>query len=66
MDNTRSAVLELNSKLSNTLHNNLIVSYDKQIEDREYMSNMFPTIDIRDGSATYTSVGFDPFTPDNK
>jgi hypothetical protein len=65
-DNTRSAVLELNSKLSNTLHNNLIVSYDKQIEDRGYRSQMFPTIDIREGSATYTSVGFDPFTPGNK
>ena len=66
MDNTRSAVLELNSKLSNTLHNNLIVSYDKQIEDRAYRSQMFPTIDIREGSATYTSVGFDPFTPGNQ
>jgi hypothetical protein len=65
-DNTRSAVLELNSTLSKTLFNNLIVSYDKQIENRGYMSQMFPTIDIRDGAATYTSVGFDPFTPGNK
>lgn len=66
MDNTRSSVLELNSKLSNTLHNNLIVSYDAQIEDRAYRSQMFPTIDIKEGSTTLTSVGFDPFTPGNK
>jgi hypothetical protein len=66
MDNTRSAVLELNSKFSNTLHNNLIVSYDKQIENRGYLSQMFPTIDIKEGATTLTSVGFDPFTPGNK
>jgi hypothetical protein len=65
-DNTRSAVLELNSTLSKSLFNNLIISYDKQIENRGYMSQMFPTIDIREGAATYTSVGFDPFTPGNK
>jgi hypothetical protein len=56
----------LNSKLSNTLHNNLIVGYDKQIEDRAYRSQMFPTIDIKEGATTLTSVGFDPFTPGNK
>jgi len=69
MDNTRSAVLELNSKLTNTLHNNLIVGYDKQIEDRAYMSGVFPTIDIADGTSArvnYISTGFDPFTPGNK
>ena len=66
MDNTRSAVLELNSKLSDRLHNDLIVGYDKQIEDRAYKSQMFPTIDIKDGTSTYMSVGFDPFTPGNK
>jgi hypothetical protein len=65
-DNTRSAVVELNSKFSNTLHNNLIVSYDKQIENRGYLSQMFPTIDILQGSTALTSVGFDPFTPGNK
>ena len=69
MDNTRSAVLELNSKLSNTLHNNLIIGYDKQIEDRAYMSDVFPTIDIADGTSArvnYITTGFDPFTPENK
>lgn len=66
-DNTRSIVLELNSKLSDTWHNNFIFGYDKQIENRGLQGSMFPLIDIRNnGGANFISLGLDPFTPGNK
>ncbi len=68
-DNTRSAVLELNSKFSETMHNSFIAGYDKQIEDRGLLGSVFPTIDIRNNganAANYISLGLDPFTPGNK
>lgn len=65
-DNTRSIVLEFNSKLSEKWHNEFIGGFDKQIENRELQGGgMFPTIDIKNGNNNFVSVGLDPFTPGN-
>ena len=67
-DNTRSIVLEFDSKLSQKWSNNFIAGYDKQIEDRSLQGGgLFPTIDIKNpaNNTNFISVGLDPFTKGN-
>ncbi|MEO8235463.1 MAG: carboxypeptidase regulatory-like domain-containing protein [Flavobacterium sp.] len=78
-DNSRSIVVELDSKLSNKWNNNFIGGFDYQNEDRDLQGGgFFPTIDIKNGvpnalpltgyttsNNSFISAGLDPFTQGN-
>lgn len=66
MENIRSIVAELNTRISNNVSNNLIVGYTFQDESRGSRGDFFPMVDILNNGATYTTFGFEPFTPNNE
>lgn len=66
LENIRSYVAEWNGAFGPEISNNLIVGYTKQDESRGYKGTFFPLVDILEGGSTYTSFGFEPFTPNNE
>lgn len=66
LENIRSIVGEWNSILSDNMSNNLLVGYTHNDESRESVGTFFPFVDILKDGSTYTSFGFEPFTPNNE
>lgn len=67
LENIKSGIGEWNAVIGNSMSNSLIVGYTYQDESREPKGAFFPLVDILAGdNSTYTSIGFEPFTPNNE
>lgn len=66
LENIRSIVGEWNSRIGTSMSNNLIIGYTFQDESRDSRGTLFPLVDILEGGVTYTTFGFEPFTPNNE
>jgi outer membrane receptor protein involved in Fe transport len=67
LENIRSVVGEWNTSIGSNMSNSLIAGYNSSDESRNNNSPpWFPLVDILEAGRTYTSFGFEPFTPDNQ
>jgi hypothetical protein len=68
LENITSLVSEWNAVLGDNMANQLIVGYSKHDESRGVPAGaeFFPMVDILSGGSTYTSFGYEPFTPNNE
>ncbi len=67
LENIKSGIGEWNAVIGNSMSNSLIIGYTSQDESREPKGAFFPMADILGGdNSTYTSIGFEPFTPNNE
>ncbi|MDX2261752.1 MAG: carboxypeptidase regulatory-like domain-containing protein [Gemmatimonadales bacterium] len=67
-ENIRSLIGEMNTQIGSNMANNFIVGYTSNDESRAVRGsgNIFPFVDILKDGATYTSFGYEPFTPNNE
>jgi hypothetical protein len=62
-----SFIGEWNGAFGGNKANTLIVGYTKQDESRDVRyPTLFPLIDILEAGSVYTTLGFEPFTPNNE
>jgi len=66
LENIRSVIGQVNSVLGSNMTNTAIVGYTSQDESRDSLGTFFPLVDVLQGGSTYTSFGFEPFTPNNE
>ena len=67
LEDYRSGIGEWNSTIGNTMSNSLTIGYTNNDESRGDIGKLFPFVDILDGAGVaYTSVGSEPFTPNNE
>ncbi len=64
-NNLRSVIAELNSNISKRLFSSFQVGYTANRDFRSSGGGIFPLVDIMEGGLTYTSFGYEPFTPNN-
>jgi hypothetical protein len=66
-ENLRTVVGEWNASIGNNMSNNLILGYSYSDESRKNITPpWFPLVEILAGGINYTTLGFEPFTPDNQ
>jgi hypothetical protein len=66
LENIKSFATELNSVLGTQMSNNLILTYSHHDESRGFRGAFFPMVDVLNSNTTYTTFGFEPFTPNNE
>lgn len=66
LENIRTFSSEWNSVIGADMANNLLLSYTHHDESRGSRGSVFPMVDILNSGTTYTTFGFEPFTPNNE
>ncbi len=64
-NNLNSIIGELNTNISKSLFSSFQVGYTANRDFRGSGGGIFPLVDIMEAGQTYTSFGYEPFTPNN-